>query len=52
MVNFGPRDTVPARLSGRPFVGHNPQVTLMRTTADENARTGEWIAGRLNLRRC
>ena len=28
---------------------HNPQVTLMRTTPEENARMGEWIAGRLNL---
>jgi uncharacterized protein (UPF0261 family) len=48
MVNFGPRDTVPAKYSGRSFVEHNPQVTLMRTTAEENARMGEWIAGRLN----
>ena len=48
MVNFGAPDTVPARYRDRLFVEHNPQVTLMRTTADENARMGEWIAGRLN----
>ncbi|WP_422368523.1 ABC transporter permease [Pelagibius sp.] len=48
MVNFGAPDTVPARYRDRFFVEHNPQVTLMRTTADENARMGEWIAGRLN----
>jgi uncharacterized protein (UPF0261 family)/ABC-type branched-subunit amino acid transport system ATPase component len=48
MVNFGPRNTVPAKYAGRNFVEHNPQVTLMRTTAEENARMGEWIAGRLN----
>jgi uncharacterized protein (UPF0261 family) len=48
MVNFGPRDSVPQKYSGRSFVEHNPQVTLMRTTAEENARMGEWIAGRLN----
>jgi len=48
MVNFGPRETVPERYRGRTFVEHNPQVTLMRTTAEENARMGEWIAGRLN----
>ncbi len=48
MVNFGARDTVPARYAERTFVEHNPQVTLMRTTADENARMGDWIAGRLN----
>jgi hypothetical protein len=27
---------------------HNPQITLMRTTADENARMGAWIGERLN----
>ena len=48
MVNFGPRDTVPERYRSRRFVEHNPQVTLMRTTAEENARTGEWIARRIN----
>src|SRR3546814_10139240 len=48
MVNFGPRDTVPQQYAGRTFVEHNPQVTLMRTTVEENARMGEWIVGRLN----
>ena len=48
MVNFGPRDTVPDRYRGRRFVEHNPQVTLMRTTAEENARMGEWIARKVN----
>ncbi|WP_340117819.1 ABC transporter permease [Pelagibius sp. 7325] len=48
MVNFGPRDSVPEKYRNRTFVEHNPQVTLMRTTAEENARMGEWIAGRLN----
>ncbi|NMM43701.1 ABC transporter permease [Rhodospirillaceae bacterium KN72] len=48
MVNFGPRATVPEKYQGRTFVEHNPQVTLMRTTPDENRRMGEWIAGRLN----
>jgi uncharacterized protein (UPF0261 family) len=27
---------------------HNPQVTLMRTTPEENTAIGEWIAERLN----
>lgn len=49
MVNFGPRDTVPAHYNNRIFVEHNPQVTLMRTTASENRRMGEWIADRMNL---
>ena len=48
MVNFGSRDSVPKRYEGRRFVEHNQQVTLMRTTAEENARMGDWIAGRLN----
>ena len=49
MVNFGPRDTVPARCQSRKFVRHNPNVTLMRTTPDENRAAGEWIGQRLNL---
>ena len=49
MVNFGPRDTVPEHYKNRTFVEHNPQVTLMRTTASENQRMGEWIADRINL---
>ena len=46
MVNFGPRDTVPERYRDRLFVEHNPQVTLMRTTPEENARMGAWIGER------
>ena len=48
MVNFGPRNSVPDRYRDRVFVEHNPQVTLMRTTPEENARLGAWIAERLN----
>lgn len=48
MVNFGAPDTVPARYHGRLFYNHNPQITLMRTTAEENARMAEWIAAKLN----
>ena len=48
MVNFGPYDTVPERYRGRNLYRHNPQVTLMRTTAEENARMGRWIGERLN----
>ncbi len=40
MVNFGPRTTVPERFEGRLFHVHNPSVTLMRTTPDENAALG------------
>lgn len=48
MVNFGAPDTVPEKYAGRRFYEHNPQVTLMRTTAEENARMGRWIGARLN----
>lgn len=48
MVNFGPPETVPEKYAGRLLYQHNPQVTLMRTTADENARMGRWIGERLN----
>ncbi|WP_420724942.1 ABC transporter permease [Hwanghaeella sp. LZ110] len=48
MVNFGARNTVPEKYKDRVFVEHNPQVTLMRTTASENAKMGDWIASRLN----
>jgi len=48
MVNFGPRDTVPEKFRSRKFVIHNPNVTLMRTTRDENRAFGEWIGERLN----
>ena len=40
MVNFGPLETVPERYKGRNLYRHNPQVTLMRTTAEENERMG------------
>jgi uncharacterized protein (UPF0261 family)/energy-coupling factor transporter ATP-binding protein EcfA2 len=48
MVNFGPRDTVPEKFSSRKFVIHNPSVTLMRTTPEENRAFGEWIGQRMN----
>jgi len=48
MVNFGAADTVPERYRSRRLHVHNPQVTLMRTTAEENDRIGRWIGERLN----
>lgn len=49
MVNFGPMASVPERYRGRTLHVHNPTVTLMRTTPEENARIGRWIGERLNL---
>jgi uncharacterized protein (UPF0261 family)/ABC-type branched-subunit amino acid transport system ATPase component len=48
MVNFGAPETIPDRYRQRKFHVHNPQVTLMRTTAEENERMGRWIGDRLN----
>ena len=48
MVNFRGFDTVPESYRDRNLYRHNPQVTLMRTTAEENRQMGEWIAERLN----
>jgi uncharacterized protein (UPF0261 family) len=48
MVNFGSLDTVPVRYRDRQLYVHNPQVTLMRTTAEENRRIGEWLGAKLN----
>ncbi|MEV4802024.1 Tm-1-like ATP-binding domain-containing protein [Nonomuraea sp. NPDC049421] len=47
MVNFGPMDTVPARFRERNLLVHNPTVTLMRTTPEENAELGRRIGAKL-----
>jgi uncharacterized protein (UPF0261 family)/ABC-type branched-subunit amino acid transport system ATPase component len=48
MVNFGAPETVPERYRGRSLHAHNPQVTLMRTTAEECTAMGRWIGAKLN----
>jgi uncharacterized protein (UPF0261 family) len=50
MVNFGPRESIPASFieAGRNFYAWNPNNTLMRTTVDDNQVIGERIALRLN----
>jgi uncharacterized protein (UPF0261 family) len=48
MVNFGAIGTVPVPFRGRKLHAHNAQVTLMRTTAEENRRFARWIAAKLN----
>lgn len=54
MVNFGPRDTVPAEFASaenkRVLYEHNPAVTLMRTTPQECTRIAEFIASKLRDR--
>jgi uncharacterized protein (UPF0261 family)/ABC-type branched-subunit amino acid transport system ATPase component len=48
MVNFGAPDSIPEHYRQRKFHVHNAQVTLMRTTSEENDRMGRWIGERLN----
>lgn len=51
MVNFGPPDTVPDQFKGRRFYQHNPTVTLMRTTPEENDKLGREIAEKASAAR-
>lgn len=48
MVNFGGIDSVPGEFRDRKLHVHNAQVTLMRTSPDENRKIAQWIAGKLN----
>lgn len=48
MVNFGAKDTVPQKFQNRKLHVHNAQVTLMRTTVEENKQFGVWMANKLN----
>lgn len=48
MVNFGEPASVPPQFSGRRFYAHNPQVTLMRTTPEENRELGRILAEKIN----
>lgn len=49
-VNFGPRDSVPEKFRARVLVQHNPDITLMRSNADECAEIGTFIAGKLKAK--
>lgn len=48
MVNFGALETIPPQFRDRKLHVHNPQVTLMRTTPEENRQCARWIASKLN----
>ncbi len=48
MVNFWAMETVPEKFRGRNLYRHNPNVTLMRTSAAECRAIGEWIGAKLN----
>lgn len=48
MANFWGIDTVPDEYAGRKLYEWNPNVTLLRTSAEENTRIGEMIAAAAN----
>jgi uncharacterized protein (UPF0261 family) len=48
MVNFGEMASIPEKFKGRNFYIHNPQITLMRTTAEECRKLGEIVAKKAN----
>ena len=49
MANFDAIETVPDRYRDRNLYQWNPNVTLLRTDVEENARIGEIIAAAVNL---
>jgi uncharacterized protein (UPF0261 family) len=48
MVNFGAMQTVPDPFRHRNLHIHNSNVTLMRTTAEENRKCAQWMANKLS----
>lgn len=48
MVNFGERKSLPKQFENRTLYIHNPQVTLLRTNADECKQLGEILAEKVN----
>jgi uncharacterized protein (UPF0261 family) len=48
MVNFWEPSSVPETFKGRTFYQHNPNITLMRTTVEENRVLGRILADKLN----
>ncbi|KAI3398385.1 hypothetical protein diail_9477 [Diaporthe ilicicola] len=47
MTNFGPKSTVPEKYKSRRLYEHNPTVTLMRSSAEECRKVGEFIVEKL-----
>jgi uncharacterized protein (UPF0261 family) len=48
MANFGERETLPKKYDNRTIYIHNPQVTLVRTNAEECAQLGKILAEKVN----
>ena len=47
MINFGRRETVPARYASRVTHAHNSEITLVRTSAAECQELGHWLTERV-----
>ena len=48
MVNFWEPASIPPQFRGRKFYRHNPNITLMRTTVEENRELGRILSEKLN----
>ena len=48
MVNFGQRESLPEKFANRTLYIHNPQVTLLRTSAAECRQLGSIFASKVN----
>ena len=48
MANYGERETLPAEYEDRTIYIHNPQVTLLRTNAEECRELGRILAEKAN----
>ncbi|MCY6381897.1 Tm-1-like ATP-binding domain-containing protein [Hoeflea prorocentri] len=48
MVNFGPKESIPARFKNRNLYVHNASITLMRTNCEECGELGKRLARRVS----
>lgn len=48
MVTFGPKDMIPSDFQHRKIHEHNKQISLMRTTVNENKKFASFISSKLN----
>ncbi|CAA0839260.1 Unknown protein [Striga hermonthica] len=48
MVALGPKETIPSKFQQRKLHKHNEQITIMRTTMEENKKFAAFIANKLN----
>ena len=51
IVTFGIPETVPVEYKDRHFYPHNPKITVMRTSVEENVQLGRKLAKKLRLAR-